>query len=230
MLPHFGDIGTMILCCGAVLAGFAGARAVSLRLGNPPLASPVLVTAIGAVVLIWLLGMPQARFAEATAPLRWLLGPALVAMAVIIIRSRPLLRRRPWPMIGAAFVGTIVGVGSAAAMVWLLDVPAPYDAALTTKSVTAPFAVVIQGRAGGPVALAAALSVLTGVIGTLLVPPLLTALRITDPAARGLALGASAHIVATDWLLRRDPDTAAISALALVLVGLMAAVLVPVIG
>ena len=79
---------------------------------------------------------------------------------------------------------------------------------------------------GGPIGLAAALSVATGVVGALTIPPLFDRLGVTG-AARGLGIGVAAHIVGTDWLTRRDPRAGGLAALALVLAGLVAAVLLP---
>ena len=89
--------------CAAVLLAFAGARWLSARLGHPPWASPVLVTALAMIAGLWLTELPLARFEAATAPLRWLLGPALVALALVIDANRSRLRAKAQTTLGAAF-------------------------------------------------------------------------------------------------------------------------------
>ncbi len=222
-----------LLATLAILAGFAMARRLSARLGHPPWASPVLLTALGAAAVLTLAGLPLARFEAATMPLRWLLAPALVALASVTFgkSGRTSAAAGIAANRGAALFavtgGTVIGIGSAIGLARAVGLDATLVAALSTKTVTTPFAVAIMARVGGPVALAAALAVLTGVVGTLLVPPLLDRLRITDDIARGLALGVSAHIVATDWLTRRNPDSGGVAALAFVLAGIIASLLVP---
>jgi putative effector of murein hydrolase len=211
----------------AVLGGFAAARALSARLGHPPWASPVLVTAIAIMALLAAFGVPLARFAAATAPLRWLLGPALVALALVIDGNRSLLKAQAWPVLAGIVGGAAIGLGSAIAMARLVGIDGVLRAALVTKTVTTPFTVAIMARVDGPVALAAALSVATGVIGALLVPALFDALRVRDASARALGLGVSSHIVGTDWLARRDARGGGLAALAFVATGIVAAVLVP---
>lgn len=216
-----------MLGCGAVLLAFAGARALSGRLGHPPWASPVLVCALAVIAALALAGVPQARFDAATLPLRWLLGPALVALALVIDANRKRLRAKAVPVLAAVVGGTLVGLGSAVAMARITGIEGVLRQALVTKTVTTPFTVAIMTRVGGPVALAAALSVLTGIIGALLVPALFRALRMGDSAGNALGIGVSSHIVGTDWLTRRDPVAGGLSALAFVVTGLVMALVVP---
>ena len=216
----------MILACAATLAAFAAARWLSGKLGNPPWASPVVVTALAVVLVLWALGVPVARYMAAVTPLRWMLGPALAALALVIEGNRSLLRAEPAPIAIAVIGGAMVGMGSAIALARLAGLDGLLLHALATKSVTAPFVVALMKSVGGPVGLAAALSVATGVIGALTIPPLFERLRITG-AGRSLGIGVAAHIVGTDWLTRRDPRAGGLAALALVLAGLVAAVLLP---
>lgn len=216
----------MIACAGTLLA-FALARRLSARLGNPPWASPVLIAAVLVAAVLVLAGIPVARFNAAALPLRWLLGPALVALALIIDANRAALKADALPILVAVGGGVAVGVGSALGMARLLGLHDPIRAALATKTLSTPFGVAINTATGGPVALAAAIAVLTGVIGALLVPPLFDRLRLTSSAGRALGLGTAAHIVGTDWLTRRDPRAGGLAALAMVLAGTLAALLLP---
>jgi putative effector of murein hydrolase len=217
----------MVLGCAMVLLAFAGARWLSGRLGHPPWASPVLVTALAMIAALTLARVPLARFDAATQPLRWLLGPALVALALVIDANRDRVRAQALPVLAAVVGGTLVGLGSAVAMARLAGIDGILRLALVTKTVTTPFTVAIMTRVGGPIALAAALSVVTGVVGALLVPALFRALGMTG-AGPALGLGVSSHIVGTDWLTRRDSAAGGLAALAFVLAGLLMAVVVPV--
>jgi putative effector of murein hydrolase len=177
------------LACLLVLLGFAAARALSARLGHPPWASPVLVTAVVAMVGLAMTGVPLDDFQSATAPLRWLLGPALVALALVVDGNRSLLKAQALPVLAAVSGGALIGLGSAVALARLVGIDGVLRAALVTKTVTTPFTVAIMTRVGGPVALAAALSVLTGVVGALLVPLVFDRLGVRGSAARALGLG-----------------------------------------
>ncbi len=215
------------LACGGTLAAFALARRLSARLGHPPWGSPVLVAAIIVAVVLAIIGVPLARYDAAALPLRWLLGPALVALALIIDANRAALRREAVPVLVAVGGGMAVGVGSAIGLARLLGLEPLLRDAVAVKTLSTPFGIAIMGATGGPVALAAAIAVLTGVIGALLVPPMFDRLRITGVAGRALGLGTAAHIVGTDWLTRRDSRAGGLSALAMALAGTLAALVLP---
>ena len=217
----------MALACGGTLAAFALARALSARLGHPPWGSPVLIAALLVAAGLALIGVPAARYGAAALPLRWLLGPALVALALVIDGNRQALRTQALPVLVAVGGGMAVGVGTAIGLARLLGLDAQLRDAVAVKTLSTPFAVAIMAATGGPVALAAAIAVLTGIIGAVLVPPMFDRLRITSVAGRALGLGTAAHIVGTDWLTRRDPRAGGLSALAMALAGTLAALLLP---
>ncbi len=215
------------LACAATLIVFAAVRPLAARLGNPPWASPVLIAALAIAAGLALLGIPVARFVAATLPLRWLLGPALVALALVIDGNRALVRTRLRPVLLAVIAGATTGVASAWGLARLFGLDHALLTAATTKTISTPFALAVMASVGGPMALAAAFAVLTGVIGALLVPGMFDRLRITDPAARGLGLGVAAHIVGTEWLTRRDPRAGGMAALGMVTAGVLVALVLP---
>jgi len=211
---------------GVPLAFVAVRRATALA-SAPPAFSPVLLTALIVGTACWYASVPIARFEALAWPLRWALGPAIVSLAAVVHASRVALRAQLGALLVAVVGGTLVGIASALLLARALGLGPLLTAALATKTVTTPFAILIQTRLGGPVGLAAAVAVFTGVVGAVLVPPLLRACGIRGSAATGLAIGVSAHIVGTDAIARRDPRAAAFAGGATVLAGVIAAVVLP---
>ena len=215
------------LACAGVVLVFLGMRRLAVRLGNPPWASPVLGAALAIGALLWATGVPLATFRAATAPLGAALGPALVALAAVIWRGRALIAAQPVPLAVAVAGGTLTGVLSAAGLARACGLGPLLAAGLATKTLSTPFAVAIARQVGGPVPLAAALAVLTGVIGAILVPPLLTAARLRGSAVSGIATGLTSHLVGTDALTRRDARAAAWSSVTMVAAGALASLALP---
>lgn len=213
--------------CGIVIALFLLARRAARTIGSPPAASPVLAAALCIAALLWLIGMPVGVFEDYARPLRWALSPAIVALGAVVHRNRGVVQAQARPLVIAVVGGTLTGVLTAVGMARALHLGPLLTAALTTKTVSTPFAVAIAARVGGPVPLAAALAVLTGVVGAVTVPPLLAALRIRGAATTGIAMGQSSHLVGTDALARRAPSAASWSAVTMVLAGMLASVLLP---
>jgi putative effector of murein hydrolase len=74
---------------------------------------------------------------------------------------------------------------------------------MAPKSVTSPIAMLVAEQIGGVAALAAVFVLITGVIGAIFGPALLTRLGVHSPEARGMALGMTAHAVGTAVAVRR---------------------------
>lgn len=70
-------------------------------------------------------------------------------------------------------------------------------ASLAPKSVTAGVAIGISEQLGGIPALTAVLVITTGLVGAVVVTPLMNAMGITDYAARGFSAGLAAHGIGT---------------------------------
>ncbi len=216
-----------LLAVAVTLLAFMAARRLARAIGGPAWASPVLLAALGVSALLWLSAIPVPAYVAAAAPLTWWLKPAVVALGALLWDSRAELRARAVPLLTAVTIGLAVGVGSALGLARLAGLPPGLTGAFATRTVTTPFAVAIHAHGGGPVALAAAFAVLGGVVGTIVVPPLLRLLRITGPAATGTAIGVSAHLVGTDWLTRRSPQAAAFAGAAMVIAGVLATLALP---
>jgi putative effector of murein hydrolase len=221
------DVALSGLVCSGVLLAFDGARRLAAGVGNPPVANPVLMAALLVALVLALAGLRVERFLALAAPLRWLLAPALVALALVIDGNRALLRMRAVPLLVAVVGGSGFGVAAAFGMARALRLDGALLQAVTIKTASTPFVIATMNAVGGPAALAAALAVLTGVIGALLLPPAFDRFGPTDTEARALGTGVAAHLVGTEALTRRDPRSGGLAALAMVLTGTLIALVLP---
>lgn len=213
--------------CVSVVAAFLLARRIASRARYHPLLNPILLAAALVGAGLWLTGLPLDRFAELARPLRWLLGPAIVALGHLIWAQRDALKANALPLAAAIGLGSLTGITSAVSLARFLGLDFTLQGALAPKSVTSPFAIALMERLGGSPELAAGLVIVTGIVGAILLPPLLQRLKLDDPDTLGVATGQAAHIVGTDALARRDARAAAFSGLTMTLAGLVTAVLLP---
>ena len=100
---------------------------------------------------------------------------------------------------------------------------------MAPKAATTPVSIAVSDQIGGIPPLTAVLTILAGITGAVVGPWLLDRLRIRDPRARGLALGAASHGIGTARALRESSVEGAFSALAMGLTALATSVLVPVV-
>jgi putative effector of murein hydrolase len=100
-------------------------------------------------------------------------------------------------------------------------------ASLATKSVTAPVAMAIADHTGAIPSLAAIIAVLAGMTGAAFGPALLNGLGITEPMARGLAMGTASHGQGTARILQESEEAGAMAAIAMGLTALIMAGTMP---
>jgi putative effector of murein hydrolase len=213
--------------CAAVIAAFLLARRLAARGNHHPLLNPILLAAAFVGLGLWAAGLPLDRFAELSRPLRWLLGPAIVALGHLIWAQRAALKAGAAPLLVAIGVGSLTGITSAVSLARYLQLDTTLQHALAPKSATSPFAIALMEQLGGSPELAAGLVIVTGIVGAILLPPLLKRLRLDDSETMGVAVGQAAHIVGTDALGRRDARAAAFAGLAMGLAGLATSFLLP---
>jgi len=186
-----------LLWLTATLSAYVAADLISARLGRHALANPVVIAAGALVVLLLATGANYATYFEGAQFVHFLLGPATVALAIPLWRNLALVRRALLPMAAALLAGSLTAAASAVAIAWAFGAPHEVLASLAPKSTTAPIAMELSKSLGGIPALTAVLVVLTGIIGAVIVTPLMNALGITNFAARGFAAGVASHGIGT---------------------------------
>ena len=216
---------TPLLWLTATLVAYAVADAVSAALGRHPLANPVV---LAAGLLIGLLAATRTSYQdyfEGAQFVHFLLGPATVALAVPLWRNRARVRANLAPICAALLAGSLTAILSAAGIAWALGAPEAVVASVAVKSTTAPIAMAIAENLGGVPALAAVLVVLTGILGAVIVTPLMNALKVTDYAARGFAVGVASHGIGTARAFQVSEEAGVFAGIAMGLNGALTAAL-----
>ena len=191
------------------------------------LLQPVIVALMLVVVALWLLQIDYAQYRQAADPIALLLGPATVALGVPLYLQRQRIASLLLPILLTLLVGAVLIVALTLVLGWLLGAQWVTLMSLAPKSVTMPIAMLLSEQAGGDPALTAALVMLTGVIGTVMAPPLLRLFKVNSPAARGFTLGMNAHAIGTAYAVQEGGECAAFAALSMSLMGVVTALALP---
>jgi predicted murein hydrolase (TIGR00659 family) len=213
----------------ATLGAFLIADELSKRLRRHPLANPVLIAVALVAALLKLSGTPYKTYFDGAQFVHFLLGPATVALGAPLYKNFALVRRNALPMAAALVVGALVAIVSSVLIAAWLGAPREALVSMAPKSVTAGVAMAVSEKLGGLPPLTAVLVILTGVIGAVVVTPLMNALRIRDYAARGFAAGLASHGIGTARAFTVDPVAGAFAGIAMGLNAVVTPVLVPLI-
>ena len=199
------------------------------RSGRNPLVNPVMIAIALVAAILLATGTSYGTYFEGAQFIHFLLGPTTVAIAIPLYKNWPLVRRKALPLLAALIAGTATSILSAIAVGAALGLPRSVLVSLAPKSVTAPVAMSLSEHLGGIPALTAVLVVITGVLGAVMVTPLMNAMGIRDYAARGFAAGLSAHGIGTARAFVVDPIAGTFAGIAMGLSAIVASLLIPVI-
>lgn len=103
----------------------------------------------------------------------------------------------------------------------------PGIAELLPKSVTSAIGVPLSQIYGGVASITTAAIILTGILASILGTLCCKVFRLTDPVAQGVAFGTAGHVIGTAKANEMSAITGAASSLALVIAGLLTAVIFP---
>jgi predicted murein hydrolase (TIGR00659 family) len=179
------------------LGAWLAADGLSRAAGRNPLVNPVMIAVALVAALLFATGTDYQTYFNGAQFVHFLLGPATVALGVPLYRNLGLVRRDLLPMAASLLVGAVVAILSAVGIAAAMGVPHNILVSLAPKSVTAGIAMAVSESLGGIPSLTAALVIITGIIGAIMVTPLMNALGIRDYAARGFAVGLASHGIGT---------------------------------
>jgi predicted murein hydrolase (TIGR00659 family) len=216
-----------LLWLTATLAAYLAADAVQRLLRRHPLANPVLIAVAALVLVLQVSGTPYPTYFDGAQFVHFMLGPATVALAVPLASKAREVRRLLLPMVAAVLAGSLTAILSAAGVAWALGASPTTLRSLLPKSVTTPIAMAISEQIGGSPGLTAVLVILTGIIGAVLVTPLMNAMGLRDYAARGYAAGVASHGIGTARAFQVSELAGTFAGIGLALNGLITSVLAP---
>ncbi len=211
---------------GLTLLAYALAQKAYQRTGAI-LFNPVFTSIVGIIVLLLTLGIPYDSYVQGGRFILFLLGPAVVALAVPLYTRRQEILAKKGPILIGIAVGALTSIVTASGLAWLLGGSTEVILSLAPKSVTTPIAIGIVEKIGGIPPLTAGIVVLTGCLGAICGPEFCRLVGIRDPAAMGLAVGTASHGIGTARMLEVDRLGGAVAGLAIGINGLITALLLP---
>ncbi|MGY8663823.1 LrgB family protein [Bradyrhizobium sp. UFLA05-109] len=216
-----------LLWLTVTLLVYAIMDAVSLARHRHPLANPVLHAMWIIGLFLLLTGTSYTTYFAGAQFVHFLLGPATVALAVPLYENRAMVTAAVVPTLVALIVGSLTAVTSVVLLAEVAGLPREVILSLAPKSVTAGVAMGISETLHADPSLTAVAVIVTGIIGAIIVTPLMNRVGIGDFRARGLAAGVAAHGIGTARAFQVDEIAGVFSSLGMSLNALVTSFLVP---
>jgi len=219
-----------LLWLTVTLVVFAGAEWISRASGRHPLAHPILLSAPVLMAALLASRTSYATYAEGTRALTFLLGPAVVGLAVPIWAQRRVIVRLARPLAAALAAGCLTAIVSSVGIAWLFGAPPTVLASIAPRASTTPVAMEIASQLGGVASLAAVIVLFAGVIGGVSATHLLNLIGVRDWRARGFAVGISAHGFGAARAFQVNDTAGAFASLAMTLNAVATAVVLSIVA
>ena len=188
-----------------------------------PLLHPVLLTFVAVIVFLSAAGIDYPRYKQATSALDFALGMSVVALGYLLYEQVEQLRGSLLPVGVATLAGCVTGVLSVVYIAMAFGAGREILTSIAPKSVTVPIAVAISEPLGGVVSVTSVVVFFGSIFGEWI----LRRCGVRDAEARGFALGAAAHGIGTARAIEIGAVEGALSGLAMALMGLATALLMP---
>ena len=189
--------------------------------------NPLLLASLALMLFLSLCRIPYEQYEVSASPISWLLLPATVSLAVPLYEKWSLLRQNAAAILAGIAAGVLVSLGSVTLLAWVFGLDRSQTVTLLPKSVTTAIGMDVSAELGGLAALTGAVIILTGIVGSLLADLVCRWFRITDPVAKGVGIGTSAHAIGTARALEMGEVEGAMSGLSIAVAGVLTAIAAP---
>lgn len=183
--------------------------------------NPLLISIAITIAVLVVSGIDYETYNEGANILTWLLTPATVCLAVPLYEKIGLLKDN-WK---AIFAGITTGVLTSLVCILLMAVLFGFTheeyITFLPKSITTAIGIGVSEEMGGYTELTAAIIIITGVVGNVIAPFICKVGKITEPIAKGIAIGTSAHAVGTARALEMGETEGAMSSLSIGVAGIL---------
>ncbi|MDQ6423498.1 LrgB family protein [Paenibacillus sp. LHD-117] len=208
--PLFGMALTIVLYSSAIWLR------KKIRWLHPLIAASAII-----IVILEASGISYDTYRMGADVISWALGPATVALAVPLYKHAALIRSKLAPVLTSITVGAVISAATTACILYLSGASADLLFSAVAKSSSAPFSMAVAERQGGIPELAAALSVMTGLFGSLAGPLFLRMCGIRDDLSIGAAIGTSSHGIGTARLMACSETQGSVSGFAMAAAGIV---------
>ena len=188
---------------------------------------PVLLTFVAMIGILNLCGIDYEEYRAATSVLEFALGLSVVALGYLMYEQLEHIKGNLVTIGVSTIVGCVVGILSVVYIASVFGTDRAVVTSLAPKSVTVPIAVAVVEPLGGIISITSVVVFCVGIFGSLFGETILRWAGVTDPKALGYALGSASHGVGTARAIEIGAIEGALSGLAMALMGLTTALILP---
>lgn len=186
-----------------------------------PIFNPLLIAIILVIAFLLIFHIDYKTYYDGAKYISYLLTPATVCLAIPVYQKLEMLKNN-WK---AIIIGVVSGVLSSLGGVFFLcrifGFTHQQYVTLLPKSITTAIGMGISQELGGIVTITVAVIIVSGIMGNMFAEIICKVFHITEPIAKGIAIGTASHAMGTAKALEMGEVEGAMSSLAIAVSGLI---------
>lgn len=182
--------------------------------------NPLLISIVVVMIALTILDVDYESYNASAKYLSYLLTPATVCLAVPLYQQLHLLKQHVRAISLGILSGVLTGLGSVYLLSLLFKLDHQQYVTLLPKSITTAIGMGISEEAGGIVTITVAVIIVTGILGNMIAEAVCKLFGITEPIAKGIAIGSASHAIGTVKAMEMGEIEGAMSSLAIAVAGL----------
>ncbi len=186
--------------------------------------NPLLISIAATVAILAFSGISYDAYYSGAKYLSYLLTPATVCLALPLYEKTELLKNNAKAIFAGIFSGVLTTLLCVLAMSVIFGFSHEEYITFLPKSITTAIGMGISEELGGYVTLTVAVIIITGIIGNIFAPFACRIFGITEPIAKGVAIGSASHAMGTSRALEMGEIEGAMSSLSIAVSGLLTVV------
>lgn len=180
-----------------------------------------IVISIGTVLL---LRIDLPTYQASTKVLNFFLTPATVCLGIPLYEQFEKLRSNWKAILGGIISGVLANMVTVLGLCFALRVGHREYVSILPKSITTAMGLALSEELGGLVPITMAVIIIAGNLGNIFAEILCKIFRITEPVAKGVAIGTSSHMLGTAKAMEIGDVEGAMSSLSIAVCGLITVV------
>ena len=206
----------VLLCLLSYQAGIFLRQKTKIAAFNPLLISIIIV-----IFVLVMFNIKFEDFYKGSKYISFLLTPATVALAIPLYSKLTLLKSNFKAIMSGLIAGVLTSLISIFVMSLLFGLSHENYVSMLPKSITTAIGIGVSEELGGVSTITTAVIIVTGVFGNVSADIVYKVFNITNPIAKGIGLGSSAHAIGTSKALEMGETEGAMSSLSIAVAGII---------
>lgn len=183
--------------------------------------NPLLTSVVVTILVLVASKVDYDIYYEGAKYLSWFLTPATVCLAIPLYEQFTLLKKNVKAVMIGITTGVLTSLLTVLFLSFLMGLSHKEYVTLLPKSITTAIGMGVSEELGGYVTITVAVIVITGVLGNILAEPVCKLFHITNPIAKGVAIGSSSHAIGTAKAMEMGEIEGAMSSLSIAVAGIL---------